>query len=402
MRETLKRVPVIARANEFLKARIQEWQAEQGLRHYERQAERRGLVPHQGNELQRALRARVAGRRRARAASRMGELHVFLAYYVENWEAVLPAALAPFGRVSAFNWREHGFDDTARDWLQHRDAMNRAMLAAFRRAQEAHPVDAVVGYLSGYNTAPATLAAMARAGAVIFNFCWDDKLMFPGARVGGRYHTTAALAPVVDLNLTNAPSSIVKYAVHGGLALFWPEAAHPAIHRPHATPFEFDVGFVGSCYGWRPRFIRRLARAGIAVRCHGPGWPAGQLDDREMVRFYSRCRINLGFSGIGHSRSLMCLKGRDFEVPMSGGLYLTQDNPELALVYDVGRDIVTYRDEADCARTIHALLADPGRAAAIRAAGRARCLRDHTYEARWSRVFRLAGLLQSTLDADGR
>ena len=93
----------------------------------------------------------------------------------------------------------------------------------------------------------------------------------------------------------------------------------------------------------------------------------------------------------------MCLKGRDFEVPMSGGLYLTQDNPELRLVFDVGAEIATYRSEHDCARTIRALLADPSRAQRIRAAGRARCLREHTYEARWGRIFRAAGLL-----ADGR
>lgn len=384
---------MLARANELLKAPLQERQAARSLKAYTRRAGQQGLVPETGDALRQALRARVAGRRRGRPAKAKGDLHVFLAYYVQNWEAVLPEALAPFGRVSAFDWRAHGFDDRVPGWLEHRDEMNRAMLAAFREADRKEPVDAVVGYLSGYNTAPATLAEMAAAGAVIFNFCWDDKLLFPGTHVGGRYDTTAALAHVVDLNLTNAPSSIVKYAVHGGLALFWPEAALPHVHRPYEVPFEFDVGFVGSGYGWRPRFIARLASHGVEVRCHGTGWPAGPLSDKEMVRFYSRCRINLGFAGIGHSRALMCLKGRDFEVPMSGGLYLTQDNPELGLVFDVGREIVTYKDEADCARKIRGLLDDPEHAAAIRRAGRARALRDHTYEARWAKVFRLAGLL---------
>ena len=67
----------------------------------------------------------------------------------------------------------------------------------------------------------------------------------------------------------------------------------------------------------------------------------------------------------------MCLKGRDFEVPMSGGLYLTQHNPELELVYKIGQEILTYHDVDDCAATIRAIVTDLDRAASIRQAGRA-------------------------------
>ena len=81
---------------------------------------------------------------------------------------------------------------------------------------------------------------------------------------------------------------------------------------------------------------KSLKKAGIDIAAFGKGWPGGTLSDREMVELYSRSRINLGFSGIGSSRRLCHLKGRDFEVPMSGGLYLTQDHPELELVYKVG------------------------------------------------------------------
>lgn len=271
------------------------------------------------------------------------------------------------------------------------------MLQAFAAAWQEQPVDAVVGYLSGHNTAPATVAHMAGRGSAVFNFCFDDKLHLPGRKLGGRDVGPATIAGEVDLNLTNAPSSRIKYALHGGLSLFWPEAAHPDIHRPYDTPFDIDVSFVGAKYGWREPFIKRLARllqpADIKVRCFGRGWPEGMLTASEMVRLYSRSRINLGFSGVGYSRRVVCLKGRDFEVPMSGGLYLAQHNPELSLVFEVGSELLTYRDEADCARIVRELLAQPGRAQAIRVAGRERCLRDHTYERRWAQVFQLAGII---------
>jgi spore maturation protein CgeB len=397
LRNWLKRSPTVERLNASVKARLQEREAERALRAYQREAARLGIQCPSGQALAAAVRARLEKRRGKRPAKAKGQLHIFLACGVYNWERVLPMALAPFGKVTSFDWRAHGFDEFMPDWLGRREEMNRQMLQAFHAADREQPVDAVVACVSGNNTSPQTLLEMAGAGAAVFNFCWDDKINFPGKLVGGRYTSPAAIASAVDLNLTNAPESVVKYAVHGGPGMFWPEAAHPEVHRPYELPFEFDVTFVGARYGWRPRFIDELAGLGVKVECFGRGWPNGPLSDEEMVKLYSRSRINLGVGGVGHSRKLLCLKGRDFEVPMSGGLYLTQHNPELSFVYDLGREIVTHRDARECAQIIHELLADPTRAAAIRLAGRERSLKDHTYEARWGQVFGLAGLIDGGL-----
>jgi len=269
------------------------------------------------------------------------------------------------------------------------------MLEAFYKANAESQVDIVVGYVSGFTTAPKILQKMGEAGAVIFNFSWDDKLGFSGRMVGGRWIGPAALASVVDLNLTNAPESCGKYFAEGGFAMFWPEAAHSDIHKPYDLPFEYDVSFVGGKYGWRPKFIARLQKMGVSVTCFGNGWGNGSLSDEEMVKLYSRSRINLGFAGVGHSKKLMCLKGRDFEVPMSGGLYLTQNNQELSLVYDAGKELVTYKDAKDCAKKINWLLAHPDEADDIRKAGRMRALRDHTWEKRFGDAFKMAGIISN-------
>lgn len=395
VKSLLKQSALLSRINAHIKAATQENTAHHLARRYRKEATQRGIVVLEGKALQHAVSERLSGRVASRGWPRKaGELHLFLAFPLHNWETVLPHAFETFCEVTVFEWRSRGFDDSTPDWLSRRDAMNEAMLAAFHEANWRCPVDAVVGYLSGYAVAPATLAAMADAGAAVFNFSFDDRLHFPGSIVGGRYQSTAALASVVDLNLTSDSDSLVKYAVHGGLAMFHPEAADPRIHRPYDALFEYDVSFIGAKYGNRGPFIDRLADKGIRVECFGAGWPNGEVALEEMVRIYSRSRINLGFAGIGYSDRLMCLKGRDFEVPMSGGLYLTQHNPELELVYEIGKEIVTYRDVKDCAGKIRELLGQPQRAEAIRQAGRARCLRDHTYEARWTKVFTLAGILE--------
>ena len=126
----------------------------------------------------------------------------------------------------------------------------------------------------------------------------------------------------------------------------------------------------------------------------GRGWEGGILPPEEMVRLYSRSRVNLGFGGIGHMVKVQCLKGRDFEVPMSGGLYLTSYHPALEDCYEAGKEIACYTGKRDCLSQIRHLLGHPEEAESIRRAGRARALRDHTWHSRLEGLFRAAGLLE--------
>ncbi len=396
LKSRLRNSPLAAAANARLKSWMVEREAAATRDRYAAQAKRQGLAAPSQLQLEQALGTRIGSRARQLAWPKaLGVLHVFTLFPLQNWEAVLPFALAPFGEISVFEWRSHGYDETASDWLARRDDMNRELLQSFHAANRRRPVDVVVAYASGYTVAPEALQEMAAAGAVITNFCFDDKTRWPGSLRGGRYTSPAAIAGAVDLNLTSDPDGILKYAAHGGLAMFHPEAADPVWYRPLGLPFEYDVSFVGACYGWRPRLVNGLRRHGIAVSCFGQGWPNGAVANEEMTSIYARSRINLGVGGIGYSKNLLCLKGRDFEVPMSGALYLTQHNPELSLVYDLGSEILTYHSVEDCARTIHELLGDEARAAAIRQAARTRCLRDHTYTERWKQVLRTLGALNS-------
>jgi hypothetical protein len=395
LRDKLKRVPLAEAANARLKGWMVERDAASIRRHYGDGAERLGLPAPSGLELRQALRDRIGVRvANLHWPKPPGELHIFLAYPLHNWEAVLSQALATFGRVSEFEWRSRGFDDTGADWIGRRDAMNAELLQAFHAANRERPVDVVVGYVSGYTVAPEVLLEMAAAGPVVTNFCFDDKIRWPGELRGGRYTSPAAIARAVDLNLTSDPDGARRYFAHGGLSMFHAEAADPQWYRPLDLPFEFDVSFVGARYGWRPLLVEGLRRRGIEVACFGKGWPNGPIANQEMNGLYARSRINLGCGGIGYSRNLVCLKGRDFEVPMSGAVYLTQDNPELSLVFVVGREIATYRNVDHCAAVIREILADPEGADRMRRAARSRSLRDHTYTARWSSVLQLLGAVE--------
>ena len=113
----------------------------------------------------------------------------------------------------------------------------------------------------------------------------------------------------------------------------------------------------------------------------------------KMVEVHNRSRINLGYAGNGDSSTMRCLKQRDFEVPTSGGFYLTGYNSEIAEFYAVGHEIVCYHDLDDLVDKVNYYLSHPDEAEEIARAGRARALKDHTLEKRFEKIFEFAGIL---------
>jgi spore maturation protein CgeB len=108
---------------------------------------------------------------------------------------------------------------------------------------------------------------------------------------------------------------------------------------------------------------------------------------------YSRSKINLGFGGVAGTKETYCLKGRDFEIPMSGGLYLTEYHPELEKCYDLEEEIVTYTDFDGLIMKIRYLLSNPEKADEIRERGFQRAPSEHTWEIRFEKIFRSMGLI---------
>ncbi len=128
----------------------------------------------------------------------------------------------------------------------------------------------------------------------------------------------AIFAAFFDLCWISTEDALIKYVVESALPIYLPEGANPEIHKPYNEAKTIDVSFVGQCYGNRADLINALKEQGISVEAYGWGWPRGPLSTEEMVRMYSKSKINLGFGGIAGHKDTFCLKGRDFEIPISG------------------------------------------------------------------------------------
>lgn len=104
--------------------------------------------------------------------------------------------------------------------------------------------------------------------------------------------------------------------------------------------------------------------------------------------------------GIGYSETLTNVKGRDFEIPgTGGGVYLTSFNPDLAQHFVVGREILCYRHRDELVELIDYYLAHPDEARSIADRGRARCLAEHRWLHRYQRVCEILGILLSRPEA---
>jgi len=344
-----------------------------------------------------AIRARVAKSFPGLKAKPKGGLNILAIYHNYNWEGPsLGPSLSAFGAVKTIDWKDPslsgGLAPGVRGW---KEKMNGGLLKAASDAASRRPFDAVFAYLSGEQVSAAVISALRGLGAPMVNLALNDKECFVGKVVGGQAQGAKDICAGFDLCWTSTHDSLEKYLVEGATPLYLPEGANPLVHRPYDDEEKiYDVSFVGQRYGNRPETISRLKEAGVRVEAFGPGWQSGPLPVEEMVRTWSRSRVNLGFGGVHGLKGTFCLKGRDFEVPMSGGLYLTEHHEELEPFFAVGREIVTYTGFEDLLVKIKWLLDNPGEAEAIRLAGRRRALREHTWEMRLDKVFRLLGVLE--------
>ncbi len=146
----------------------------------------------------------------------------------------------------------------------------------------------------------------------------------------------------------------------------------------------FPVSFVGLAYGYRPAWIRKCEKAGIAVHCFGNGWPNGPVKTEQIPWIYRQSIITLNFSdGWVHSRKHpRQIKARVFEVPGAGGFLITETAPGLDAFYEPGREIVTASGPDEMVSSIEHFLCNPAERDRIAEDAHARTLRDHTYDHR--------------------
>ncbi len=360
------------------------------LRFYTSRFDALGLVLPDETTIRNTLSGKFPGKK----PKPKGSLNIIAIFHHYNWEnESLKPSLQSFGHVRHYDWFDQ-FNHQREDWHKGiKEEMNRDLLRQVTEWHRKDAVDVVFTYLSGALVSPEAMEELNRLGIPLVNLSLNDKESFVGKIRNGHATGMRDICRYFDICWTSTEDSLKKYCVEGALPVYMPEGASPHIHKSHADKKTIDVSFVGQCYGNRPVIIQALKDRGVAVEAFGYGWPNGPLSTEEMVRIYSRSRINLGFGGVAGHQNTFCLKGRDFEIPMSGGLYLTEHSPELERVFKPGKEILTYKTFDELVTKIQYFLAHPDEADTIRKEGALRARTEHTWEMRFEKIFTLMGLI---------
>jgi hypothetical protein len=320
---------------------------------------------------------------------RKDELNILVIFKHHNWEkfSLIPA-LEKFGNVHHFDWSDHIVD--IRKFSQ-KLKINELLVNYFGNLHEMQKIDLIFGYFSGESIEESTLIYFKEKGVPIINLSLNDRELFVGKIRNGKAQGIRDICKHVSISWTSTESAVKKILVEGGTPIYMPEGANPKIHKPYPNEKKvYPVSFVGACYGERAEIIEYLRSKNIDIHTFGKGWPNGEVALEEMVKIYSKTHVNLGFSGVGKLNGEFCLKGRDFEVTMSGGLYLTQHNKEIPLFFDTNLpEILTWHAKEDLLLKINNLLKRPKLCQDIALRGHKKALNSHTWESRFDRLVNL-------------
>ncbi|MEI7729515.1 MAG: glycosyltransferase [Verrucomicrobiota bacterium] len=330
-----------------------------------------------------------------------------------------------------------------------RPRLSEALVRQLRRLHEQKPVALMFSYFYDACIMPEAIEAIKAMGIVTVNWYCNASHQF---------HLIEKTSPQYDYILTPERHRIPDYLRIGARPIYCQMAANPSIYRAYDLPREYDLTFVGQAYGDRPEYIRQLLQAGLGVRVWGENWNyfspnpispekwnaqrvwrglrrraakykdifmaspllqrdadpisptvvsaphvalpggiiGGVLSDEEMIKLYSRSKINLGFSSCGEThrtnQRIQQVRLRDFEVPMSGGFYLAEYFDELENFFEIGKEIVCFRNADELIEKATYYLSHDEERERIRIAGLERSRRDHTWQKRLEVAFKEMGL----------
>jgi spore maturation protein CgeB len=317
---------------------------------------------------------------------------------------------------------------------KNRPVLTENLLLQIREAHAHKPLDLFFSYFYDACVLPEAIDEIRLMGIKTVNWYCNGSYQL---------HLVREISPRYDWCLVPEKFRLNDYVAMGARPIYCQEAANPSFYKPYDLPLQYDVTFVGQAYGDRPAYINYLRGQDVDVRVWGVGWQmfsrtayfertprltkrlkntlrrwwqrkvydplakvpivlpdyavGGVLTDEEMVKMYSRSKINIGFSSCGNTHNsterILQVRLRDFEVPMSGGFYMVEEMDELRDFYVFGKEIVCYKSAEDLADKIKYYLTHDNEREAIRKAGLERCLRDHTWHQRFLSAFNEMGIV---------
>ncbi len=313
------------------------------------------------------------------------------------------AALQRFGQhsrgidMSGFNKGYELLDELARSERGRAVARNsyvEMLTATMLQNFEEKPIDVLICMAQ----APASakfLDEMRRRGVVTVLWFVEDYLRFTYWRDMARHY---------DFVFTIQKDGCLEAikAAGAGEVHYLPTACDPFLHRPLELSAEereawgSQISFVGAGYHNRQQMFASLGH--YPFKIWGSEWPtckpfdamvqenARRISPEEYVKIFNASDINLNLHSSterdGVEPNGDFVNPRTFELASCGAFQLVDERTLLGECFEAGKEIVTFSSLPDLVEKIEHYKSRPEERAAIAAAGRARALRDHSYDRR--------------------
>ena len=205
-------------------------------------------------------------------------------------------------------------------------------------------------------------------------------------RMDYSFDTLREIGPIVSYS----PNDVETLIAQGISASYLPDGFDSL--APFTSRRIDAATLVGARYPRREQLMRQLADAGIPVKAYGrdwsrhpwdivrtrqfahPGIPTGRdLPRTDYYGVMAGSLAALNVHGDGHDGFTM----RTFEAPGVGGLQLI-DRPDVDRYYDVGTETLVFTSPEELVDQVARAMREPKWAQAIRGAGQARTLAEHT------------------------
>lgn len=198
-----------------------------------------------------------------------------------------------------------------------------------------------------------------------------------------------SLAPFADYVLANAEDSAAAYG-NKFVPFQWAFRKNWYAVKAPDSDRSINMSFIGMNYGYRAALVGMIQHTGIPVQCWGHGWER-KIPSADIPQVFWQSWISLNTSMSSQGDKLQ-IKARNFEVPASRALLLTEYALGLERYFTDGVDAAFWRSPEECVDKAQYYLANKDVCAKVATAGYERALREHSYDSRWAEIFKAVGL----------
>ncbi len=201
---------------------------------------------------------------------------------------------------------------------------------------------------------------------------------------------------VIDCALVDESVEVGRFKLYGSDALFVPYAYLPGTPDFDEVQKTITVSFIGRTDRFGRMEYINAANKTFPISLYGVGTPNGPVNKAQMIQIFKSSQINLNFTGVQldqpyrHAGPIDLLvrsaKGRCQEISQHGGFVLSENAPEIDLLFKPGVEIDLFDSQKELIDKIAYYLDHPEvtREMAIRAKKRA--YEMYRVEVVWRRV----------------